>query len=792
MGGRVLPTRLQRRMRKANAGSFSRVVISCWGVLAVTLIVLAWAPRQVLGESSTSGIPPVRFYDFIHKAALTYRSDSNIKLSFKAIDQTFEFALQPNPDVIHPEAVVYVDGVEALQTTARLRALTSNVLKGQVLGVNEAGARIPLGWARFVVHQNKNPVVFEGSFSIDGELYHIKEIETYRKTRRSVDLPVLESDSRPSHQRDSKLILFKDQDQSRSVADIIPERFGFSPVNATNVIQKRDLPSVNTCGFDPLINANDRDRRRDFPSSLERRAPVGCPTSRRVLFMAAAADCTYVRLHGGKDKALAQILSNWNLASSLYENTFNISLGLINVMLQETCTPNDPLLKWNRECSDSYSINSRLSDFSEWRAKKEADEAGLWHLMTHCPSGASVGVAWLSQVCQTKGQAQVQDGVSQFVSGTGVSAAVNVEWKVVAHEIGHNFGAIHDCTGAPGQCPCTDPQQCNCCPCTPDCNCQGKFLMHPNDSATSDQFSPCTISSICGAFPKFGTCLKEPGALQTIAQGICGNGIREGNEQCDCGTDADCAKDPCCDKGCKLRAGKSCSDKNDECCSQCNLKTNGTACRPSSGVCDITETCDGISPTCPTDKFIPDGTGCTINGTTQAACASGQCTSRDLQCRSVQTQFRTTSVCPGRGSDCKMFCQSQEGLCLDVNSYFVDGTPCGFSGASVCQKGNCESGNIVQKAADWISSHPQIAIPILVLVGILVLSILFSMIRCLCCPTKKKPSSPRSSRSRSRRQQPQPQPQYNHEEFTPQWVDPSPYNGPSLPRPPPNARSRPS
>ena len=29
-----------------------------------------------------------------------------------------------------------------------------------------------------------------------------------------------------------------------------------------------------------------------------------------------------------------------------------------------------------------------------------------------------------------------------MVSGTGVSTAGRTEWQVVAHEIGHNFGAI--------------------------------------------------------------------------------------------------------------------------------------------------------------------------------------------------------------------------------------------------------------------------------------------------------------------------------------------------------------
>ena len=49
-----------------------------------------------------------------------------------------------------------------------------------------------------------------------------------------------------------------------------------------------------------------------------------------------------------------------------------------------------------------------------------------------------IGVAWLGQLCNT----QASGPAGQIVSGTGVSTATVTEWQVVAHEIGHNFGAI--------------------------------------------------------------------------------------------------------------------------------------------------------------------------------------------------------------------------------------------------------------------------------------------------------------------------------------------------------------
>jgi hypothetical protein len=67
------------------------------------------------------------------------------------------------------------------------------------------------------------------------------------------------------------------------------------------------------------------------------------------------------------------------------------------------------------------------------------DNIGLWHLMTNCPTQPSVGIAWLNSVCTQSVSAQVEGGVTHYVSGTGVSSIVPVEWKVVAHEIGHSI-----------------------------------------------------------------------------------------------------------------------------------------------------------------------------------------------------------------------------------------------------------------------------------------------------------------------------------------------------------------
>jgi hypothetical protein len=101
---------------------------------------------------------------------------------------------------------------------------------------------------------------------------------------------------------------------------------------------------------------------------------------------------------------------------------------------------------WNVACG-SATLNERLSLFSAWRGQKfenfngATDPSGLWHLMSGCPSGTEVGVAWLGTVCNQKSSGSAPS----VVSGTAVSTSGRTEWQVVAHEIGHNFGAIVSC-----------------------------------------------------------------------------------------------------------------------------------------------------------------------------------------------------------------------------------------------------------------------------------------------------------------------------------------------------------
>ena len=92
--------------------------------------------------------------------------------------------------------------------------------------------------------------------------------------------------------------------------------------------------------------------------------------------------------YGSAEAARTQVLNNWNQVSALYKSTFNISLGIIELVVQNATCPTSAVAgeEWNVGCSNNISLDQRLSMFSQWRGNRSDDGAGLWHLMSACPT----------------------------------------------------------------------------------------------------------------------------------------------------------------------------------------------------------------------------------------------------------------------------------------------------------------------------------------------------------------------------------------------------------------------
>jgi hypothetical protein len=114
--------------------------------------------------------------------------------------------------------------------------------------------------------------------------------------------------------------------------------------------------------------------------NLKKRVYKGCPSAKKVLYMGVVMDCTYIASYGSSEKARQRVIDNWNTASRVFEETFNIYLGLYQIVDLPNCGDTD----FNLDCSDSYTISRRLNDFSRWRGTTQDNSAGLWHLMSNC------------------------------------------------------------------------------------------------------------------------------------------------------------------------------------------------------------------------------------------------------------------------------------------------------------------------------------------------------------------------------------------------------------------------
>lgn len=236
---------------------------------------------------------------------------------------------------------------------------------------------------------------------------------------------------------------------------------------------------------------------------------------------------------------------------------------------------------------------------------------------------------------------------------------------VTAHEFGHNWGSEHD----------PDRPECS-----PSASQGGSYLMYTYSVSGYDinnkRFSPCSLRAIRAVLvAKSSRCFTEP------EESYCGNQRVEGQEECDAGLVGQDDLDACCDKHCKLRERKTCSDRNSPCCQGCQYMNQGVKCREQQpATCENESRCLGTTAVCPKAKPMEDGTPCIEKG----QCHQGSCLPY------CETQEMQSCMCDTIDDACKRCCRKTlNDTCFPVTPLDIlpDGTPCihGF-----CNKGKCE------------------------------------------------------------------------------------------------------
>ncbi|KAL7624044.1 hypothetical protein AAE478_005601 [Parahypoxylon ruwenzoriense] len=690
----------------------------------------------------------------LHTPSHRVHAYSSFELTFLLHDQRdkIRISLEPNHDVLSDTASVQYLAADGSVRHEKLERMDHRVFKGHAFVQHPDHSEwLNSGWARITIHRDGPKPLFEGTFRVNGNHHHIQTSSNYRQTQH-------EEDPSASFAEDEYMVVWRD-------SDIRPNPYDISEL-------KRGLDE-NTCSSDTL-NFNNEDAHpvhrgldvRDM-SAVDAHAlfgrqidgttggngagvnlaesigsTQGCPTTRKVALVGIATDCTYTAQFDSKSDVRSNIIQQVNSASALFESSFNISLGIQNLTISEADCPGSPPenAQWNVACSNSVTITDRLNLFSSWRGQFN-DSNAYWTLLSTCNTDAAVGLAWLGQLCsQGSGAQGDSSGGNETIAGANVVVRTSTEWQVFAHETGHTFGAFHDCTD--GTCSDGTASMQKCCPLsTSTCNAAGGFIMNPSTQPGITQFSPCTIGNICSAMSRNSistSCLTNNQNVVTITGSQCGNGIVEAGEQCDCGGEGGCGDNNCCDPGtCRFRENAVCDPSNEDCCTdQCQFKSSGAVCRASTGSCDPQETCDGSSGTCPNDLKKNDGESCGASGS-GLTCASGQCTSRDLQCSTLVgsiTNNSDTRACDSQS--CLLRCSSSRlgpNACYDMQQYFLDGTPC--EGGGHCSNGQCRGSSLTDQVGSWINDNKNIVIPVVSVVGGL---ILIGLISCICTSCRRR------------------------------------------------------
>lgn len=746
-----------------------------------TLLSLAAAVVAPIAEASSSIRNPISALSEIQNATIhtsnhRIHAYSNFDLSFNIRDELHvKFSLEPNHNILGENAVItHLAPDGSVRHTEEVDRRKHKVFKGTswVKQLNKKDDRWQrAGWARVLVSQDGKTPLFEGAFTVNRDHHHILSSHNYLRTRHLLDPEIERAEPGKEYlvmYRDSDIMPNEDgfmhQELKRGLeggnetASCYADGLGFNtqpdhPVYSA--MRKRSEKSFGALDFSNIFGLSKRQSDQtggnrptvDLVSTIGQSA--GCPSTRKVALVGVATDCTYTGEFNSTESARENVIQAMNSASAVWENTFNISLGLANLTISDASCPGTPSQNtaWNQGCSDSVQIQDRLNLFSAWRGQ-QSDSNSHWTLLSTCNTGSAVGLAWLGQACVSDamelnssttgdgqaGQSGGDGGGAETISGANVVVRTRgaQEWQVIAHETGHTFGAVHDCDSS--ACTASDPRaRRQCCPYSSDtCDADGQFIMNPSSRQGIEDFSPCSIGNICAGMGDNSVrsdCLSNNRDVETITGEQCGNGIVEGDEECDCGGEEGCGDNNCCDAStCTFKGNAVCDDSNEDCCRECQFASSGTVCRESSGDCDTQETCPGDSAICPPDEHLEDGDDCGDG----LQCASGQCTSRDQQCKSVMGSYTTgndTYACDS--SSCVVTCGSPEfprNQCWSLNQNFLDGTQC--SGGGTCQNGRCRGASVGGQVSSWIDDHKEIVIGVCCGVGgLILLAILGCIVR---------------------------------------------------------------
>ncbi|XP_032069075.1 disintegrin and metalloproteinase domain-containing protein 20-like [Thamnophis elegans] len=297
----------------------------------------------------------------------------------------------------------------------------------------------------------------------------------------------------------------------------------------------------------------------------------------------------YLRFHRNESFITMQVLDIVHTANSFYD-PLSVHLSITGLVIW---SQNNPI-------NITSAAGSTLSQFNIWRRdhllKILKNDVG--HLLSYKYFGGTVGLAYVGTICSGHWASAIE---------SYRTSSLLLISEIFAHELGHVLGMEHD---------------------EQFCYCEKSKCIMAAHAVETDKFSNCSYKDY---FRRRNTrCLFVPPDTNTKFKfESCGNKRVEKGEQCDCGSQAQCKSDLCCQANCMLRPAAVCAFGL--CCANCQYRQRGTVCRENISSCDLPEYCNGTSEHCPEDVHVQDGAVCNDG----VYCYHGNCTTHDMQCKMI-------------------------------------------------------------------------------------------------------------------------------------------------------------